>query len=49
MPPEWMWCLADELVKHFEKVKARRDDPNASDDDEDAPGMIQNELAKGMR
>lgn len=46
MPPEWMWCLPDELVDHFEEVRAAREEGRERDDD-DAPGMLRNEYARG--
>jgi hypothetical protein len=48
-----MWSLDEELERHFEKVKARREagkvgsDDDDDDDDEDVGMTIQNEYARG--
>lgn len=45
MPPEWMWAIPDELDEWFDEVAARYSSGRINDDDEDAPDMVQNELA----
>lgn len=44
-----MWPLEDELVRHFEKVKQRRESGSPDeDDDEPTEGvMVRNEYARG--
>lgn len=49
LPPEWMWHLPDELEEWFEVIEARRKDGSDRDDLDDAPDMVQNELARGRR
>lgn len=45
VPPRWMWALDDELVKHFERIRDRRDDDDRDDDKPSGP-MLVNEHAK---
>jgi hypothetical protein len=32
MPPEWMWCLTDELEEWFEEVQRKREIKYSSHD-----------------
>lgn len=49
IPPRWMWALDEELERHFDRVKARREAGHrwGDDDDEEHGLVIRNEYAKG--
>lgn len=50
MPPEWMWPLDDEIAPWFENVVAKRKERFGRDDDDDErPGMMENELVRERR
>lgn len=50
MPPSWMWHIDTELEIWFENVEEKRKKAYSTGGDEDeAPDMTSNELAKGRR
>lgn len=52
-PPTWMWQFDEELSAWFERVRKDRKDrlggDSGSSSESDDGGMMQNELAVGMR
>jgi hypothetical protein len=46
-PPVWMWTLSEELERHFERIKERREAGTTNDDDDESGLVIHNEYAKG--